>query len=175
VNGYEFWRSLDAESAPGAILTGFEGPPAAMPPDVPLLELAGTGDAAFDFGCGLGRNTRELAENFAAVVAFDFPNMIGLMPELPGNVIATDSFVEAVQLGPYDVTVASLVFQHIRLDDLAPYLSALREITGQLVILSRTWLDFEGGAVLDALEPYFELEQIQDGDPEHFYATFLPR
>jgi SAM-dependent methyltransferase len=174
VSTYEFWETLDEKSAPGAILTGFKGSPDSMPADARLLELAGRGEAALDFGCGVGRNTRALAARFSRVTAYDFPNMIELLGQLPVNITKTASWSQALAGGPYDVTVASLVFQHIRADDLDSYLSDLRGVTGRLVVYSRTWLDFEGGAVLDALESHFKLLEMGSSVPGHFYARLRP-
>jgi len=179
-----FWESLSAKDAGDAILTGYSGEFKDMQAYENVIDLAKgvehNNQYALDFGCGIGRNSIELSKTYSNVIAFDLPNMIDLVPEenKKTNIIYTSNW-EKIKGIPFDMVLASLVFQHIHDDELNKYLSELN--TGKLVLHSRTWMDDTETEVLSIVEKYYTIETIKyEADPnnnidDHFLATLRPR
>lgn len=174
-----FWESVNALNAGDAILTGYKGSLKDMPAYEEVISLAKgephSQQYALDFGCGVGRNSKALASTYSKVFAFDLPNMISIVPEENKlNNISYTSDWESVKGLPFDMTLASLVFQHIHDDELNKYLSELN--TNKLVLHSRTWMDDTGTKVLTIVEQYFNIESIaytkdpNGNENDHFLA-----
>lgn len=177
----QFWESLVAETAGDAILTGYTGSFKDMPIYNEVMDLAKGiehhNQYALDFGCGVGRNSVGLAKTYNRVMAYDLPNMISLVPEENklSNIVYSSEW-NLIKSIPYDMVLASLVFQHIHDDELNMYLSELK--TDKLVLHSRTWMDDTGTEVLTIVNNYFNIEHIEyQKDPngnqnDHFLASF---
>ena len=161
-----FWSKLDHTTAGDAILTGYVGDFTEMKAWDKAISLCGTGKNVLDFGCGVGRNLRELAKNFDNAVGFDFPNMVE-MCIVPG---ATSNW-EEVLTRKYDVVLATLVFQHIHPEDLQSYMHGLMQVTNKIVIHSRTWFDFTNESVEEFFRRYPNIveERISNHD-DHFLS-----
>jgi len=131
------WELLGQRNPFGAILTGSDG----SIPEWNLAEFLATGQAdarrfmndverlapavsrakALDFGCGVGRVTRALAEYFDRVVGVDVaPSMIAEARRLNANapqlsfVVNPASHLRQFQSGTFDVIYCRLVLQHMR-------------------------------------------------------------
>jgi 2-polyprenyl-3-methyl-5-hydroxy-6-metoxy-1,4-benzoquinol methylase len=176
------WLEANKETAGDLILTGYTGPFKDMPVYDEVKSLFGSGSAALDFGCGVGRNSVALAETYEKVVSFDLPNMINLVPEenkLSGIVYTADW--EYVKGFKFDTVLASLVFQHIEDSELHSYLKDLSQIVDTLVLHSRTWIDHSASQVLPIVEKYFIIDTIEySRDPnnpidDHFIARLNKR
>ena len=180
-----FWETRDSLTAGDAILTGYEGEFKNMPVYPEVIELAKgikphDWQYVLDFGCGVGRNSKALSDSYVKVIAYDLPNMIGLVPdENKASNITYSSDWDKIKGIPFDTVLASLVFQHIHDDELNQYLSELN--TNKLVLHSRTWMDDTATEVLTIVEKYFTMESIQyTEDPnnsinDHFIAVMRPR
>jgi 2-polyprenyl-3-methyl-5-hydroxy-6-metoxy-1,4-benzoquinol methylase len=174
-----FWESLNAANAGDAILTGYTGSFKDMPVYEEVIDLAKgqphSHQYALDFGCGVGRNSVALAKSYVNVIGFDLPNMIDLVPQenKADNIIYTSNW-NKIKTIPFDMVLASLVFQHIHDDELNKYLSELN--TNKLVLHSRTWMDDTGTKVLTIVEQYFNIESIaytkdpNGNESDHFLA-----
>jgi SAM-dependent methyltransferase len=131
------WELLGQRNPFGAILTGSDG----SIPEWNLAEFLATGQAdarrfmddvqriapgvsrkrALDFGCGVGRVTRALAEYFDHVVGVDVaPSMISEARRINANaptlsfVVNRASHLRQFQSGTFDVIYCRLVLQHMR-------------------------------------------------------------
>lgn len=172
-----FWQSVNEINAGDAILSGYQGSLEDMPVYDEVMMLIGSGKTALDFGCGVGRNSYAMAQKFDRVVGFDLPNMLAIVPEK--NKLENISYYDdwdLVKQNKFDITLASLVFQHIEDNELNSYLSDLQQITDKLVLHSRTWIDHSHTWVLPTVEKYFTMETLKyDADPnsdnqDHFLA-----
>ena len=164
-----FWSSLDTKTAGDAILTGYEGDLSDMPVFDSVIDLCGSGKSVLDFGCGVGRNMKELVKSFDSVTGFDFPNMVKMC-----TVDGATSDWNNVVSKKYDVILASLVFQHIHPDDLRVYMNDLVKVTNRIVLHSRTWFDFTEENVEKFLSNYGTLvmkEEYNHSTGDHFIAT----
>lgn len=131
------WEMLGRRNPFGAILTGSDG----SIPEWNLAEFLETGQAdarrfmndverlaptvprarALDFGCGVGRVTRALADYFDCVVGVDVaPSMIEKARHLNANtpkltfVVNRASHLRQFRSGTFDVIYCRLVLQHMR-------------------------------------------------------------
>jgi cyclopropane fatty-acyl-phospholipid synthase-like methyltransferase len=174
----DLWLNVNKETAGDLILTGYNGQLRDMPVYDEVSSLFGNGEYALDFGCGVGRNSVALSENYSKVVAFDLPSMISLVPEdnKLSNIIYTANW-EYVKSFKFNMVLASLVFQHIDDAELESYLYDLSQITDKLVLHSRTWIDHSESKVLPIVEKYFIIDSIEHTqDPnnsidDHFIAV----
>jgi cyclopropane fatty-acyl-phospholipid synthase-like methyltransferase len=174
-----FWEGLNKTTAGDAILTGYTGQFKDMPVYEEVIDLAKGmeyhNQYALDFGCGVGRNSVALSNTYHNVISFDLPNMIDLVPQENKieNIVYTSNW-EKIKGIPFDMVLASLVFQHIHDDELNKYLSELN--TDKLVLHSRTWMDDTGTKVLTIVEQYFNIESIaytkdpNGNESDHFLA-----
>lgn len=174
-----FWESLNKTTAGDAILTGYVGDFKDMPVYEEVINLAKGQEHhnqyALDFGCGVGRNTISLSKEYHRIIGYDLPNMLDLVPEenKASNIIYESDW-DKVKKIPYDMVLASLVFQHIHDEELDKYLSELD--TDKLVLHSRTWMDDTGTEVLTIVEKYFKIESItytkdpNGNESDHFLA-----
>lgn len=174
----DFWESINKDNAGDAILTGYVGKLKDMPVYEYVSSLMGSGEYVLDFGCGVGRNSVELAKSYKNVIAFDLPNMIDLVPE--ENKLKNIQYIndwEKVKEFKFDLSLGSLVFQHIDATELDEYLNDLYKLTNSLIVHSRTWIDHSNLEVLPILEKYFILDSIEySRDPnspsdDHFVAV----
>lgn len=144
-----------------------------------------------DFGCGLGRNSFEMADLGMYVTMYDFPNIISMMKQSPGYrrlshmLSAEDRWMNAC-MKKYDVVLASLVFQHMPAEPAAEYLECMSGITDRLLVSGRSHMDFNGGLVIDVLGRYFDMDDrlmSQDDianamsreENKHFWAWMRPK
>lgn len=175
----DVWLNANKETAGDLILTGYSGEFKDMPVYEEVIDLAkgvdGRSQYVLDFGCGVGRNSAALSKTYSKVVAFDLPSMIGLVPEENKlNNILYSSDWDKVKTIPYDMVLASLVFQHIHDDELNKYLSELK--ADKIVLHSRTWMDDTGTEVLTIVKNYFNIEHISytkdpnGNESDHFLA-----
>ncbi len=125
----DLWLNANKETAGDLILTGYTGQLRDMPVYDEVSSLFGNGEYALDFGCGVGRNSVALSENYSKVVAFDLPSMISLVPEdnKLSNIIYTTNW-EYVKSFKFNMVLASLVFQHIDDAELESYLNDLSQM-----------------------------------------------
>lgn len=172
-----FWESVSSVNAGDAILSGYQGSLEDMPVYDEVMSLVGTGQSALDFGCGVGRNSFAMAKVFDKVVGFDLPNMLAIVPEKNRlENISYESDWSIVKQNKFDLTLASLVFQHIEDQELNNYLLDLQQITDKLVLHSRTWIDHSHTWVLPTVEKYFIIDTLKyNQDPnspshDHFLA-----
>lgn len=171
------WGELTERTAGHAILTDYQGPLEQMPIDSRLVELAGEGGRCLDFGCGVGRNTRGLAEHFTEVVGYDLPNMVELARgmENPPNILYTEDWAE-VLARHYDVAVASIVVQHLDPAEAKTRLLEISMVSPLLAVCSRTYMDQGQGDVLPILEDAW---QVVDGTyvliEDHFWCLMERR
>lgn len=190
-NGWDKARALEI---PGLI----EGGAVCMEdlkPSKWLLDELKPHKTILDFGCGPGRNTFELASRGHIVTAFDFPNMIQMLRDNPQfntgkilNRIIPDFRWIQVGFNRYDAIFACLVFQHMPADVADEYMECMVEMTDNLLVYSRSYMDYEGGRVIDALTKRFKInkdmasmasvEKISNAmdcaGEEHFLAWFKP-
>jgi SAM-dependent methyltransferase len=143
-----YWNGLGQRNPYGAILTGRSG-------DLPQWDLekffeTGRADAArfvadldriapsirrnrlLDFGCGVGRVSRALADHFHSVVGVDTaPAMVARARELNGScancefVVNGDADLRRFDTGTFDVVYSRLVLQHIPPDLVRVYVPEL--------------------------------------------------
>jgi 2-polyprenyl-3-methyl-5-hydroxy-6-metoxy-1,4-benzoquinol methylase len=178
----DVWLNANKDTAGDLILTGYYGPLKDMPVYDEVSSLFGSGFAALDFGCGVGRNSVALSKTYDQVVSFDLPSMIDLVPEENklDNIEYTTSW-EHVKGFKFGTALASLVFQHIEDLELDSYLNDLSHIVDRLVLHSRTWIDHSASQVLPIVEKYFIIDTIEySRDPnnpidDHFIATLNKR
>ncbi len=178
----DIWLNANKETAGDLILTGYTGQLRDMPVYDEVSSLFGNGEYSLDFGCGVGRNSVALSENYSNVIAFDLPSMISLVPEdnKLSNIIYTTDW-EYVKSFKFNMVLASLVFQHIEDTELDSYLNDLSQITDRLVLHSRTWIDHSNSQVLPIVEKYFIIDTIEySRDPnnsidDHFIAVLKGR
>jgi len=173
----DVWLNADKNNAGDLILTGYDGEFKDMPVYEEVVGLAGSGFMALDFGCGIGRNTVAISKKFESVIGFDLPSMISLIPEEnKNNLITYTSDWDYVKTLYFDVVLSSLVFQHIDSKELESYLKDLNEISNNMVLHSRTWIDHSNLEVLPIVEKYFVVDKIDyTRDPnnpidDHFIA-----
>ena len=182
----DVWLNANKETAGDLILTGYQGEFKDMPvyDDVMSLSVGieNNNQYVLDFGCGVGRNSVELSKSYNRVVAYDLPGMIALVPEENKlKNIYYDSNWENVKTFKYDLTLASLVFQHIEDSELDSYLQDIVNMSNKLVLHSRTWIDHSNTDVLSIVEKYFIIDNVEyTKDPnnpidDHFIATLRPR
>lgn len=178
----DVWLNANKDTAGDLILTGYVGELKDMPVYEDVMSLAkglvGSNQYALDFGCGVGRNTVDLAKTYEKVIGFDLPSMISLVPEENKLInIAYESDWFKVKKIKFDVVLASLVFQHIDDTELEDYLKDLCLIAEKLVLHSRTWIDHTSTEVLSIVEKYFTIDSIEyTKDPnnpihDHFIAV----
>ena len=178
----DVWLNANKDTAGDLILTGYYGPLKDMPVYDEVSSLFGSGFAALDFGCGVGRNSVALSKTYDQVVSFDLPSMIDLVPEENklNNIEYTTSW-DHVKGFKFSTVLASLVFQHIEDSELDSYLNDLSQIADRLVLHSRTWIDHSASQVLPIVEKYFIIDNIEySRDPnnpidDHFIATLNKR
>ena len=178
----DIWLKANKQNAGDLILTGYMGEFKDMPVYDEVKLLFGSGNIALDFGCGVGRNSVALSDDYNRVVSFDLPSMIALVPEENklSNIDYTTSWSHVKEFY-FDVVLASLVFQHIDDKELDSYLKDLCRMTDRLILHSRTWIDHSATEVLSIVEKYFTITQIEyTRDPnnpihDHFIAVLEPR
>ena len=131
-----YWNGLGQRNPYGAILTGHSGDLRQW--DLEKFLETGRADAArfvadldriapstrrerlLDFGCGVGRVSRALADHFRSVVGVDTaPAMVARARELNGScgncefVVNGDADLRRFDTGTFDVVYSRLVLQHI--------------------------------------------------------------
>lgn len=192
VGKYDPWEKVaDLNVAREIVLTGWGSKTDKLPSDDWLFDqFNGWGGRVLDFGCGVGRNIVALSKRNHEVVGFDFPSMIQLLGKekgsLPSNVrLETDW--EKVKAERFDVTVATLVFQHIHQADLWLYLEDLISMTRSICIHSRVRDDFAGPRIPDILRPRWKFAKVfypangtlddvlRMGPEDHFSAKLEPK
>jgi cyclopropane fatty-acyl-phospholipid synthase-like methyltransferase len=178
----DVWMNANKDNAGDLILTGYQGDFKDMPIYEEVISLAGSGFMALDFGCGVGRNTIVLSKSFESVIGFDLPSMLALIPEENKNKSTTYTYDWGyVKTLYFDVVLASLVFQHIENNELEDYLKDLNEISNNMILHSRTWIDHSELEVLPIVEKYFVVDKINyTRDPnnpsdDHFIAYLHKR
>jgi 2-polyprenyl-3-methyl-5-hydroxy-6-metoxy-1,4-benzoquinol methylase len=172
----EFWLSTNIDNAGDRILTGYLGALEDMPIDNYALSLLGQGASALDFGCGVGRYSSELANNFEKVFSYDLPNMISLVPQKNklSNITYTSDWQEVIS-NKFDLVLASLVFQHIDDHELTSYLSDIANITDKVFLISRSWIDDTNSSVLDIVQNFFDVEMLSETVNDHFVAMLTSK
>jgi len=131
-----YWNGLGQRNPYGAILTGRGGDlpqwdldaffetgkadTARFIADLERIAPATRRDRLLDFGCGVGRVSRALADHFHAVVGVDAaPAMIARARELNGScrncefVVNGNADLRRFDAGTFDVVYSRLVLQHI--------------------------------------------------------------
>lgn len=169
------WRNgLTKENVCDLILTGFRGQPFEMEPTYFIKDYLRGGDRVLDFGCGVGRNTFYLKNFYKEVVGYDLPSMLQFYPdEFKAENIRLTSDWESLRKEKFDACLASLVFQHIPKPELEHYLTVLTKMVDNLLLISRTWQDFDGGVTITIIKKYFKIVDYKlYGD--HFVAYLKP-
>ena len=96
-----------------------------------------------DFGCGIGRNFSSLMPYARSLVAYDIPEMIGACRQLGTltNVDLHDDW-DKVNSMRFDVTVATLVLQHLIPDEaLGWHLLEISRVSAYMYVSGRAWCD----------------------------------
>jgi len=159
-----------------------------LKPTQEIMDALGPYPKILDFGCGMGRNTFELARLGHDVTVFDFPNMIQMLmadPRYTTKIAVETDWLRLVS-SRFDAILATLVIQHLPADVADEYLAAMAKMTGNLLVHSRAYLDYAGGEVIEAILKHFALDedrntkqQIEQAlhcrGEEHFIAWFVPR
>jgi SAM-dependent methyltransferase len=185
----DFWSQLnDKDTALDAILTGYKGETIDMPIFAPVITKLKHRGSILDFGCGAGRNLKYLVEHYERVYGYDFPNMLGFIPEETkkhDNLFLLDT-LDKVCVRNYDEILFSLVLQHIHPEELDTILKELSLHAPRIIIHSRVWVDFTFEPILPLLEKYLDLvemypsyhedeEPVRSPYPDHFVAVFKPK
>lgn len=133
------------------------------------------GSTVLDFGCGVGRNTVAIAEAVggASVLGYDNVEMLSRARAYIDAAGHRDVglFFEwsLMRAANYDLIVASLVFQHMDLQDLRRTLRAmlkmLRVRDGKLLVLSRAQSDAKFNVLNQILHVGFRRDGDIDNDP----------
>lgn len=117
-------------------------------------------DSILDFGSGYGRNTFALADRTKAVWAYDFPNMIKLLVADTrfkdyANIHATSNWKE-VKEQQFDAIVCVIVLQHIYYKDLESYLKDFLNMSKNLYVQTRAYIDFTKEPIYPILTKYWK-------------------
>jgi SAM-dependent methyltransferase len=106
-----------------------------------------------DFGCGIGRNTLDIANKFpnVTIIGYDNSSMLSRVEEYSlrrynkkleeyknVQLISDWAFIKNIK---FDFIFATLVFQHINEDDLTVYLNDIRNMTDKLLVSGRRFND----------------------------------
>jgi 2-polyprenyl-3-methyl-5-hydroxy-6-metoxy-1,4-benzoquinol methylase len=171
-----FWLDVNAENAGNKILTGYIDRLEDMPVWQEFVQVLGSGENALDFGCGIGRYSKELSYKFKNVIGYDLMPMLELIPDNNklDNIIYTSNWDE-LKTNKFDVIVASLVFQHIDYAELNSYLEDMSKMTKKIVLGSRTWLDDTNHSVLEVVSQYFDINIIGPISGDHFISILNSR
>ena len=117
-------------------------------------------NSILDFGSGYGRNTFALAGRTKIVWAYDFPNMIKLLTEdirfKDYDNIHTTSNWEEVKEQQFDAIVCVIVLQHICCKDLESYLKDFLNISKNLYVQTRVYIDFTKEPIYPILTKYWK-------------------
>jgi len=142
-----------------------------------VVNLEGlSGRVAIDFGSGTGRN-RPLFKNYEHVVAFDLPRSSAACEEVY-SLIATN-WGDLRGNTKVDLIFACLVFQHMSGHNLDIVLSDMRNMTKDLIVVTRDYMDDGGGQVEDYVLKHFDLvpgsKRMIEGEEVHFEARYTPK
>lgn len=172
----EIWSKANIDGVGDMIITGYIGALEDMLPDYFTIKFAGFGRRALDFGCGIGRNTIALANNFVEVVGYDLPNMINLVPEKNKlNNIEYTSDWENIKNKKFDVIIAYAVLQAIREKELREFLQDMSNMTDKIIIRNHFWLD-DGNTELETLSvlrDYFNIHILRIQHEIQYFDALL--
>jgi len=180
------WSQIhDIEKAKEKICTGY--PKKSFVSDLSLRMVNLTQKCSIlDFGCGIGRNLSYILSKApdAKIFAYDYPNMIDLARQYLGALSKRVSWfnppLENLAELSFDLIVAILVFQHMppdELDSALKFLAGRLQVSGELLVSSRGYLDLNGNIwpiILRYFEPTTSLDP-SDGTERHQAALFRLR
>lgn len=115
--------------------------------------------SVLDYGCGIGRLTKELASKVPTVHAVDFPNMIALAKEyLPKTTVKKVKWHELpCDLPTVELCYACLVLQMMNETEIADLCKRLKAAGVQwLYVTGRTWMNDRNLSVFDVVASHLE-------------------
>jgi SAM-dependent methyltransferase len=151
----------------------------------PLIGPVGAPYRVLDFGCGMGRNLKGMAQHSSSwhVTGYDNPAMLARAAEYLGGEFGSQwslsSDWEVLRTQKFDVIVVSLVLQHMETEDVRTALRDFATMAPRVVILSRGHSDFQADVrqLIAQGGDWVAEAMIFDPDgchPGHWLGRFLP-
>jgi ubiquinone/menaquinone biosynthesis C-methylase UbiE len=129
------------------------------------VPLMGNGKTALDFGCGAGRNIKNILKNFENVVAYDLPNILKISEkfnyDFEKNKCKFTSKWEDVSNQKFDCILADSSFNHVEKKELIAYLKDMQKMTDKIIVHGRRIMDDGGSDILPILNKHFNVEVLQ--------------